>query len=192
VQIALAKRPLEEPYCGDQAAWWELRDTTLLCIVDGLGHGRGAQRAAMAALDFVARRRHEPLPEIFTLCDEALRHTRGVAMSIAVADPRAGMLTYAGIGNIRARVIGERNRSLSGNYGIVGGGYRRLTPETVSLAPDDLVILATDGVRENFDVCGYDNEILADVTRLGERVLMDWRRETDDAAVLVFRTGGEA
>jgi len=36
-------------------------------------------------------------------------------------------------------------------------------------------------------VSGYDNEMLADVTRLAEKVLMDWRRETDDAAVVVFR-----
>jgi len=192
VQIAIAKRPLDEPYCGDQAAWWERRGATLLCIVDGLGHGQGAERAAMAALDFVARRHHLPLPEIFASCNEALRHTRGVAMSIAIVDPGAGTLTYAGIGNIRARVVGEQNTSLSSNYGIVGGGYRRLTPETVPLRPDDLVILATDGVREDFDVSGYDDEIVADVTRLAERVLVDWRRETDDAAALVFRTGGEA
>jgi len=187
MQIAIAKRPIEDPYCGDQAAWWERRGDTLLCIVDGLGHGQGAERAAMAALDFVGRRHHRPLPEIFALCNEAVRHTRGVAMSIAVVDPRAGMLTYAGIGNIRALVVGEQNRRLSSSYGIVGGGYRRLTPETVPLTPDDLVILATDGVREDFDVSGYDNEILADVTWLAEKVLMDWRRETDDAAVLVFR-----
>ena len=189
MQIAIVKRPLEEPYCGDQAAWWDRRGGTLLCIVDGLGHGQGAEHAAMAALDFVGRRHHLPLPEIFASCDEAIRHTRGVAMSIAAVDPHTGALTYAGIGNIRARVVGHQDRWLSSNYGIVGGGYRRLTPETVPLAPDDMLILATDGVTENFDVSGYDNEIIADVTRLAERVLADWRRETDDAAVLVFRNG---
>jgi len=148
VQIGIAKRPLEEPHCGDQAGWWARHGATLLCMVDGLGHGRGAEHVAMAALKFVGRHRHEPLRDIVALCDEALRDTRGVAMGLAVVDPRAGALTYAAIGNIRALVVGERNTRLSSNYGIVGGGYRRLTPETVSLAGDELVILATDGVRE--------------------------------------------
>jgi len=189
VPIAIVKRPLEEPHCGDQADFWESDGRTVLCIIDGLGHREGAEEAALAALDFVGRHHHEPLLDVFASCDKAVRHTRGVAMGIAVIDQAAGMLTYAGIGNTRAMISGngKRNINLSSNYGIVGGGYRGLVSESVPLAPGDLVLLYTDGFPEIIDLSAYDDEIKADVERLAETILDDWRRGTDDAAILVFR-----
>jgi len=187
MQIAIVKRPLEEPHCGDQGGCWEHDEKVVLCVIDGLGHGKGAERAALAALDFVGRHCDEPLLELFACCDKALRHTRGVAMGIAMADPAAGTLTYAGIGNTRAMVVGRETTRLSSHYGIVGAGYRRLKTETVALAPGDLVILFTDGIEELIDLSDYDETLRVEVGRLAEKMLEDWRRETDDAAVLVFR-----
>lgn len=124
VQVAIVKRPLVEPHCGDQAGYWESDGKTVLCIIDGLGHGEGGEHATLAALDFVGHHHHEPLLDVFATCDKGLRHTRGVAMGIAVIDRAAEMLTYAGIGNTRAVISGngKRNVNLSSNYGIVGGG----------------------------------------------------------------------
>ena len=189
MQLAIVNRPLEEPHCGDQAGCWEYDGKVVLCMIDGLGHGKGAEQAAMAALGFLEWHHHEPLLEVFATCNEALRDTRGVAMGIAVADPAAGMLTYAGIGNTRAMVVGQETTRLSSHYGIVGGGYRRLETETVLLTAGDLVIMYTDGVEELIDLSGYDETLRADVGRLAETIVEDWWRETDDAAVLVFRNG---
>lgn len=188
MQIAIAKRSfLNDPHCGDQADYWQSGGKTILCIADGLGHGEHAERAALAALDYVAQHLSEPLPSLFAGCNTAIRHTRGVAMSIAVVDEGAGTLTYAGIGNTCAMVVGERTVRLPGNYGIVGGGYRRLSPETVPLTPGDLVVMYTDGIETYCDVSAYHDARRADVQQLAERILQDWCRETDDAAVLVFR-----
>lgn len=156
-------------------------------MIDGLGHGQGAERAALAALNFVAQHHDEPLLEVFAGCDRALRETRGAAMGIAVADPAAGTLTYAGIGNTRAVVVGRETTRPRSHYGIVGGGYGMLKTETVPLAPGDLVIMCTDGIPESIELSGYDERLRADVGRLAERILEDWGHETDDAAVLVFR-----
>lgn len=186
MQLAIVKRPLEEPHCGDQAGCWKYYGKVVLCMIDGLGHGRGAEQAALAALDFLERHHHEPLLEVFAACNRAIHDTRGVAMGIAVADPPAGTLTYAGIGNTRVMVVGQETTQLTGHYGIIGGGYRTLKTETVPLTPGDLVIMYTDGIEELIDLSGYDETLCADVGRLAERILEDWRREMDDAAVLVF------
>ena len=156
-------------------------------MVDGLGHGQHAETAARAALDYVAGHLWEPLAHTFAACDLAISHTRGVAMGIAVIDEDAGTMCYAGIGNTRLMIVGENTTRLSSDYGIVGGGYRALTPETVPIMPDDLVILFTDGLAETVDTSGYDGGVLGDTQRLSERILQDWGREADDAAVLVFR-----
>ncbi len=191
--LAITKRAfLGETHCGDECAYWQEGDKATLCIVDGLGHGENAERAAQAAVEYVALHLAKPLVDVFAGCDRALRRTRGVAMGIAVVDEEAGTLTYAGIGNTRIMIVrGTRPViHLSSNYGIVGGGYRKLTPETVELHPGDLVILSSDGIKERCDLSAYGDALRGDVQQLAERILHDWARETDDAAVLVFRSEG--
>ncbi len=189
MSVAIAKRALEEPHCGDEAGYWESGGKTVLCIIDGLGHGEGAEHAALAALDFVGHHHHEPLIEVFAACDKALRNTRGVAMGIAVIDQAAETLTYAGVGNTRAVISGngKRDFNLSSNYGIVGGGYRRLVPESRPFVPGDMVLLFTDGLPEIIDLAAYEDGVKADPERLAELIIGDWRRETDDAGILIFK-----
>jgi len=194
MRVAIVKRPLKEPHCGDQAAAWKSGQKTTLCMIDGLGHGKWAEKAAIAALDFIKWRRSKPLPEIFAGCDKALYKTRGVAMGIAVVDAAAGTLTYAGIGNTRAMIAGTdpdggRTHRFSSNYGIIGGGYKTLTPETMPFEAGDLLIMYTDGLPELVDMAKYDGDFRADPDRLAERILADYGRKTDDAAVLVFLIG---
>ena len=186
VQLAIVKRPFKEPHCGDQAGYWEHNEKFVLCVIDGLGHGMRAEQAALAALDLLERHHRNPLLEVFAACDKALRDTRGVAMGIAVTDPATGTLTYAGIGNTRAMVVGQKTKWLSSYYGIVGGGYRTLKAVTVPLTPGDLVIMYTDGIKEFIDLSDYSEISRAEVGRLAKRILEDRRCETDDAAVLVF------
>ncbi len=189
MSVAIASQALIEPHCGDQAGYWQSGNKTVLCIIDGLGHGKAAEHAALAALDFVEHHHQQPLLEVFADCDRALRDTRGVAMGIVVIDQAADTLTYAGIGNTRAVIFknGQHNINLSSHYGIIGGGYRNLVPETVPLDPDQMVLLYTDGFPEHLDLSAYDDEIKTVPEKLAETILLDWRKETDDAGILVFK-----
>lgn len=189
--VAMAKRALnDDPHCGDECAYWQNGGRTTLCMVDGLGHGERAETAARAAVDYVAHHLWEPLADVFAGCDSAIRHTVGVVMGIAVIDEGAGTLTYAGIGNTRATVVAdvaENATGLSSYPGIVGGGYRTLSPEVAPLMPDALVLMYTDGIRERVDLSRYDGGFRADLQRLAEKIIEDWRRGTDDVAVLLYR-----
>jgi len=188
-QITIIKRPLEEPHCGDQAGCWEFNGKIVLCIIDGLGHGEYAEQAALAALDFLEHHHHEPLLTVFADCDKALQTTRGVGMGIAVADPAARTLNYAGIGNIRAMVVGQKTTLLTNYNGIIGGGYRKLKTENAKLEPGDLVIMHTDGIKKIFDLSNYGETLRADAGHLAERIIDNRQDKTDDAAILVFRNG---
>jgi hypothetical protein len=161
-------------------------------MVDGLGHGEDAERAGKTAVEYVAGHLSQPLAELFAGADKALRDSRGVAMGVAVIDEKAPSLMYAGIGNTRTMIVRRPGKGscstirLSGNPGIVGGGYRVLTPETLPLAAGDVVILFTDGVKELVDLSRYDAALLDDVQCLADRILRDWRDKPDDATVLVL------
>ena len=108
-------------------------------------------------------------------------------MGIAVLDQAANTLTYAGIGNTGIRIIGEGAGRVASNDGIIGGGYRLLSPQTVPIAAGELVIMFTDGIASRLDISKYDGSLRSDLQRLADRIIEDWGRETDDAAVLIFR-----
>jgi serine phosphatase RsbU (regulator of sigma subunit) len=189
MQIATIKQALNKaPYCGDECGYWEKGTKTVLCIVDGLGHGKGAEIAAQAAVKYIADHQSESLQAIFAGCDKELRETRGAAVGIAVIDEDKGELTYAGIGNTRVIVVNSGTSHLGSDYGIIGGGYKTLTPETISIGKGALVIMSTDGVEEVTDLSRYDL-IAVDVHKLAEMIIKDWRVERDDAAVLVYKRG---
>jgi len=191
MEIGLAKRAMfDDHHCGDECSYWQAGANTILCVVDGLGHGEHAERAAKAAVDYVARHLSESLGDIFAGCDLALRNTRGVAMGIARIEQAAHRLAYAAVNNVRAIVADKDIRTLHGTYGIVGAGYRTLTPQTMHIRPGNLVILHTDGVKESMDLWGYDDAFRADVQRLAQKIIEDWGRQNDDAAVLVYRHRG--
>lgn len=190
-EVAIVKRArYDARHCGDVCGHWHADGITSLCVVDGLGHGEAAEVVANLAVDYVARHLSQSLSEIFAGCDAHLRSTRGVVMGVAMIDEGSGRLAYAGVGNTRALVCGRRVVMFGATPGIVGGGYRSLTNDAAMLRPSDLVILTTDGVKEGFGMWRYDSTLRADVYGLAERIMRDWGRESDDAAVLVFRHTG--
>ena len=145
MRVGVAKRALnDDPSCGDECGSWQNGCKTILCMADGLGHGEHAHTAAKAAVDYVVGHYSEPLVDIFSGCDKAIRDMRGVAMGICVIDEEKHTLTFAGIGNTRTMIFGDSARSMSNHYGIVGGAYRTLVPETVHLEPGRLVVMFTD------------------------------------------------
>ncbi len=188
MQVAIAKRALNDAhYCGDECAYWKDDKKTILCIVDGLGHGKNAEIAAKAAVDYIAQHLSDSLQELFAGCDLAIRKTRGVAMGIVIIDENLDKLTYVGVGNTRAIVVGAKTLRLGNSYGIVGAGYKTLSPESLALHPGDLMVLFTDGLAEMMDLSVYDEALLADAKGLAEKIIQDWRRGEDDATVLVYK-----
>ena len=188
MQIAIVKRAFQNgPYCGDQVEYWQNEQKIILCIVDGLGHGKQAEEAALAAVEYVAHHNSLPLQDLFAGCDMALRGTRGVAMGIAIIDQDSETLTYAGIGNTRAVILNSNSLSLRSDWGIVGAGFRKLSPETLPFCPGNLVILTTDGIKERLDLSDYNKALYTNLDGFAEQILLDGGRETDDATVLVFR-----
>lgn len=149
MQVAVSLRPLHAgPYCGDVVGYWSDGVTTTLAIIDGLGHGKFAEIAGKAALSFIENHLDQDVSEIFSGCSDAIRDTRGVAMGIARINEIGGALTYSGVGNTRAMIIGKKTSRLSGNNGIVGVDYQKLSVENGRLDAGDLVFLYTDGLRE--------------------------------------------
>ncbi len=187
MRFAMATRACRgDAHCGDAGAKWAVGDHTMLCLVDGLGHGRPAEVAAHAALDYVAASLEQPLQQIFAGCDRAIATTRGVAMALARVDAASECLEYAAIGNIRAMLRNGDQCRFIGNWpGIVGGGYRRLQPERISFTRDEQLYLYTDGLPRFLDTGRWPRKL--DLQGLANFLVREFGRRTDDSAVIIYQ-----
>ncbi len=74
-------------------------------VIDGLGHGLPAQRAARAARHYVEEHFDQPLENLFRGVDRACRATRGVVMALARLDLIERRLLLGIVGNVETRVL---------------------------------------------------------------------------------------
>jgi hypothetical protein len=182
--------------CGDAAASFKVPDGNhaapghLLAIVDGLGHGIEAARAAQAAIGALRERPGLALPELLGNLDQRLVDTRGAAIGLMRLE--AGRLRYAGIGNTRAmRLRGDRMTRLSSQPGIVGGGLPGpIQQAELDLQGGDWLLLFTDGLDEMLQLPVRLPEWEREPHTLCQHLLSRWRIGRDDAGVLVALVGG--
>jgi negative regulator of sigma-B (phosphoserine phosphatase) len=183
-----------EQRSGDKAVFVAYPGGALVAVVDGLGHGDPAADAADAAAEVLAAHPDWEPQRLIEHCHRALRGTRGVVMTLAWFDLGAGRMSWAGIGNVEARLMhasdppGARHGGPVVLGGVVGSQIpRALRPSSVDLAPGDSVVFATDGVAADFSA--VLDPALAPRAQ-AERVLRLHGKGSDDALAVVVRWRG--
>lgn len=166
----------------------------MIVVLDGVGHGEEAAKAAKAAIAILETRADEPIIELVQDCHDGLRGTRGVALSIAYIDVPHGVMTWLGIGNIQGVLIRSGRRSdlpaqemLLLRGGVVGAVFPPLRSFNLPIAEGDTLIFATDGLRPEF-IEGL--QPMEGPQRMADKILGQYRSERDDALVLVARLAG--
>lgn len=174
---------------GDAVAWLPLpaAGTGLLAIIDGLGHGPEAARAAQAAVQVLAARPDLPLPDLLAALDARLGSLRGAAVGLVRVAP--GALVHAGIGNTRVmRLRGGVLWRLPSQNGIVGGGLQEpVQLNHLDLQAGDWLLLFTDGLDERLTLPVLLPEWTRAPATLCSHLLRQWGSSRDDAAVLVLQ-----
>ena len=177
-----------ETESGDAWMVARQRQAIALMVVDGLGHGPEAAKAARAAVDAAALQPGLRPAEQIEVCHAALRPTRGAAQAVALMDLAARQLYFAGVGNIGACIIdGDTRRQMMSHNGIVGHNMRKVQEFTLPCAPGALVIMASDGIGTQWDLAQYPGLAACDPVIVAAVLLRDFGRGRDDACVLVQR-----
>ena len=146
---------------GDCAVIKELSDGYFLGLIDVLGHGLEANKVAVPAERFLRNRGSGKPSDVLRDLDTILKGTRGAAAGLAFLETATGIITYAGIGNTVARIIGDNSVSLVSRDGIVGGNSRTPNLLTAKLSRRDILLMYTDGVRSHFAQSDYP-QVLSD------------------------------
>ncbi len=191
IEWAVAARALQgEELSGDGHVVRPHAEGVLVAVVDGLGHGHQAAHATRKAVETLEAHAGESVIALMDRCHDALRSTRGAALSLASFSVRDSGMSWLGVGNVEGVLLRGRttNRhrmeSLILRGGVVGIQVPALHGSLVQIHRGDMLIFATDGIRY-----GFEQGVLAasPVQQTADRILKSHTRGTDDALVLVVR-----
>lgn len=176
--------------CGDAWACVRAGRWHRLCVVDGLGHGPLAASAAKDAVKAFREARESDAPaDIINRCHQALRSTRGAVMAVAAMDLEAGLLSFAGVGNIGAVVCSAEGATshLLSTEGIVGYQMRTIRGMERPWSRGDTIILSSDGLSARWNLLRYPDLLSRHPMVTASVLFRDFARDTDDATVVVAR-----
>jgi negative regulator of sigma-B (phosphoserine phosphatase) len=184
----LAKRPLiNENACGDAGIIREFDDKVFIGIIDILGHGEEAHELAIICVAFLEKNYRQDLIETMEGLHEHIKGSRGAVAGFCLLDLKTGELEYVGLGNITARKFGSNKINIVPRSGIVGYTMPTLRKETMKLHDGDVLILHTDGVRENFDLEDYPKLLGDNAEIIATHIINQFGRQEDDAACIALR-----
>lgn len=183
-----ARRPYEEN--GDTFIIKQWEGNALAGVIDGLGHGPLAMRAALGARRYIDRHFDQPLPSLFRGADRACRATRGVVMALAHFDFNSRTLTVAGIGNIEMRLIGgdEPFRPIVRRC-IVGLRSPAPVPTAHPWSSNGCILaMHSDGLQAHWDWRDF-SQLAGDAPgAIAQGLLRRLGKNDDDATVLAVRS----
>ncbi len=189
VQVAGMAIPYPgERLCGDGWAYHQTQERTVILLVDGLGHGVSAAEAAEEAIAIFGKRVERSPSEILSFVHEGLRKTRGAVAAVAEILPRQKTLNYAGVGNIYASVLSKQtSRSLVSHSGTLGLATAKIQEFKMDWPDDAILIMHSDGLQTRWDLSSYSGLMARHPAVIGAALLRDFRRQRDDASVVVVK-----
>jgi anti-sigma regulatory factor (Ser/Thr protein kinase) len=159
-----------------------------ILVVDGLGHGPIAGDAARAAVEAFRAAPGETPEAAIETCHLALRSTRGAAVAVTEVDVEAGVVRFAGVGNVAGAIWnGEASHHTVSHNGTAGHGIIRIREFSYPWAKGGLVVLATDGLATRWSLESYPGLSARDPALVAAVLYRDHNRQRDDVTVVVAR-----
>jgi anti-sigma regulatory factor (Ser/Thr protein kinase)/serine/threonine protein phosphatase PrpC len=177
-----------ESVCGDAWSSDHKANRSIYIVADGLGHGPLAAEASEEALRVFHRMPDQTPERILREIHGALAKTRGAAVSIAEILNKEQVVNYAGAGNIVGAIHSAgRTRNMVSMNGTVGHSVARLQQLTYPWDRNSTLIMHSDGLTTRWNVEQYSGLASRHPALMAGVLFRDFRRERDDATVLVTR-----
>jgi anti-sigma regulatory factor (Ser/Thr protein kinase) len=179
-----------ESSCGDVWALKPLDGAWRALVADGLGHGPEARTAAMAVAASVTGS-PTGVAEALVAAHLAARSTRGAAAAVADVRASAGEVSFSGVGNVAAVLLGAgTSHSMVSTNGTLGQGLVRPRAFTYRAPPGALMVLSSDGLASRWSLEPYPGLQSRHPGLVAGLLYRDHSRQRDDVTVLVIRLDG--
>jgi anti-sigma regulatory factor (Ser/Thr protein kinase) len=189
LDIGAATRPHPGMKCnGDAFVIERLPGEMLTAVIDGLGHGIFANRAAQTARRYIEKFADRPFADIFRHVDRFCRPTRGVVMAVARVDWRERVLRFAGIGNIAVRLYGgAEHQSLYQLRGIVGSNAPLPRELSLPWPSNGILVLHSDGLSTRWRWSEHRHLFNRSATEQAGAMMHSLAKDNDDATIVVVK-----
>jgi hypothetical protein len=194
IDWGVAGRPMiGQTVSGDLHVVKPFKGGFLLAVIDGVGHGKEAHAVAKVAANVLENNPGESVLTLIKRCHNALAETRGVVMTLASVDVSGNALTWMGVGNVEAWLVhatpgnGHPCEHILLRSGLIGLQLPAAPAALIPFAPGDLLVFATDGIEQGFEV---DINPAETSKQIAEGILRRHFKGTDDALVLAVRYTG--
>jgi negative regulator of sigma-B (phosphoserine phosphatase) len=191
IEWGVATQPIPgQTVCGDLHLVKPFAYGALVAVVDGLGHGDEAIAVARIAIHVLEEQADQSVITLVKRCHEALINSRGVVLTLASFSTLDATVSWLSVGNVAGLLLRAditvmppcETALLRG--GVVGYQLPPLSAGVIAVAPNDLLVLTTDGIRNSFD-----QSVLNAGTpqQIADRVMSRHFKGNDDGLVLVVR-----
>lgn len=176
-------------YNGDAFIISREHEIMLVGVIDGLGHGQSAQRAAQQARQYVTSHTGQSLSRLFQGVERACRNTRGVVMALARFDFAAEQVTVGSVGNITVKVLNSpRPMNVITPRGVLGNNSPEPALQEWEWNRKYILIMHSDGITTNWsrdELVSRFEDVSA--TTAAQELLQSFAEQRDDATVLVAK-----
>ena len=191
IDYHLLKRALTgwENECGDIGVIHTDDKSCFLGLVDVLGHGKKAYDIAIFAKQYLMENYQLDLIDMMNGLHLHLKGTLGAVAALCRINLINGVMRYVGVGNISTRLYPNSPMKFIPKDGIIG--YLMTSPkeQIASLYPGDILILSSDGVKENFDLANYPTLLTGNAQTIATNLMDNLGKGNDDSSCIVLRYG---
>jgi anti-sigma regulatory factor (Ser/Thr protein kinase) len=184
--VSVAKKG--ETECGDIWAVVERPDSVVAAMADGLGHGHFAAEAAAAAIATLRVGNYDDCAAAVTAMHNGIRHTRGAAGAVVELRRAAGVVRFAGVGNISAVVLsnGGTRQTVSHN-GTLGHRMSHVREYSYPWSDGALIVMHSDGLVSHWSLGPYPGLRARHPALVAAILYREFDRGRDDVTVVVAR-----
>lgn len=177
-----------DPQNGDAFVVRTWMDGGLAGVIDGLGHGELAERAAHVARTYVEDHFDQPVRRLFEGVALACRRTRGAVMALARFDLKARKVDIGSIGNVEVRLFGGERANVIVRRGILGVNAPNPVVTSHAWTDDSILVLHSDGLHSHWSLDDLARITWAAPAEAAHALLQQEGKDDDDATVVVVRS----
>lgn len=175
------------PENGDTIIMKQWEGSALVGIIDGLGHGRFAQKASQTARQYVEQHFDQSLENLFRGVGRACRATRGVVMALCRFDLARQTVSIASVGNVEMRLIGCDHARLVVRRGVLGLNAPNPVVSENPWTSSNILIVHSDGLRTRWQWDEFKDVAQERPSVIARDLLNKLGKMEDDATVVVVK-----
>ncbi len=183
VKVAAASSSLPaagEDKNGDRAVIREDGGVHLLAVIDGLGHGPGADEVSCKAQEFLLGvDLAQPLHQIMEEVHRSIAGTRGAAATICIL--RGETIEACAVGNVELRT-GTIDLPLVASPGVLGARVAKFRICEAKIRKAGRIFIFSDGISSR---TRFDEMKSLSPKQCCDLVVREHRRDYDDSTILV-------